>query len=293
MDVATIAVGTDFADQVNRAIDNSDASLIVIGRNWLRLQDAAGDRRLDDPRDHVRSEVRTALKSNHPVVPVLVDEAALPSEAELPEDLVSLARRQAVELHDETWAQDVEMLIRRLEGKDVVTSRRRLIPWAIGFVVLAVAGVATWRGLAGTDGATPTCESDPNVSLTTLEVGPEATAVDNSGDRSIRYTVSGANLTASGSHWLVVLEVEASNETTASGNQQGLYFSTSSFQALLVDGFAAEPGCFTPIAGNRDSVDPGQTASGLVGFETTRDPTDSVLILGTEGGQLIEVTGGS
>ena len=129
--------------------------------------------------------------------------------------------------------------------------------------------------------------------LTSVEVGPQATAIDTSDERSIRYTVSKANSTASGSNWLVVLEVEARNETTTSCNQRGLYFSSSSFQALLVDGFATDPICFTPIAGNRDDVVPGQAASGMVGFETSTNSTDSVLVLGTEGGQMIEITGGS
>ena len=294
MDVAAIEVGTDFVDQVDRAIAGSDVSLVVIGPNWLDAKDTDGRRRLDDPNDHVRSEVRSALASSHPVVPVLVGVATLPTEEELPSDLVTLVRRQAFELHDETWAHDVEMLIRRLEGKDMVSSRRRLLPWSVGLVVLAIAGVLVWRGLADTNsGQTPTCERDPEVPLTSVDVGPEATAVDSSDERSIRYTVSKADVTASGSNWLVVLEIEARNETTTSGSQQGLYFSSSSFQALLVDGFAADPTCFTPIAGNRDDVVPGQAATGMVGFETTRDPTDSVLILGTEGGQMIEVTGGS
>ncbi|HSK07099.1 MAG TPA: toll/interleukin-1 receptor domain-containing protein, partial [Acidimicrobiia bacterium] len=63
MDVATIAVGTDFVDQVDRAIAGSDVSLVVIGPNWLGIEDADGRRRLDDPNDHVRSEVRSALAS--------------------------------------------------------------------------------------------------------------------------------------------------------------------------------------------------------------------------------------
>ena len=59
MDVAAIAVGTDFVDQVDRAIAGSDVSLVVIGPNWLGARDADGQRRLDDPDDHVRSEVRS------------------------------------------------------------------------------------------------------------------------------------------------------------------------------------------------------------------------------------------
>lgn len=72
MDVAAIEVATDFATQVEQAIADSDVSLVVIGPNWLRLEDAGGGRRLDDPDDHVRDEVRAALESTHPVVPVLV-----------------------------------------------------------------------------------------------------------------------------------------------------------------------------------------------------------------------------
>ena len=40
MDVAAIAVGTDFADQVERAISTADVSLVVIGLDWLGATDA-------------------------------------------------------------------------------------------------------------------------------------------------------------------------------------------------------------------------------------------------------------
>jgi TIR domain len=145
MDVSAIAVGTDFVDQVERAISTADVSLVVIGPDWLGATDAEGRRRLDDPEDHVRSEVRSALESPNPVVPVLVGEASLPSEDELPEDLKALARRQAIELRDETWSEDVEMLVRRLEGKETVERPRRWIPVAIGVAVLGVAGILIWR----------------------------------------------------------------------------------------------------------------------------------------------------
>jgi hypothetical protein len=63
MDVAAIAVGTDFVDQVESAISTSDVSLVVIGPEWLRATDAEGRQRLDDPEDHVTAEVRSALAS--------------------------------------------------------------------------------------------------------------------------------------------------------------------------------------------------------------------------------------
>ena len=293
MDVAAIGVGTDFVDQVEHAISSSEVSLVVIGPAWLGATDSEGRRRLDNPDDHVRSEVRSALASTHPVVPVLVGGASLPSEADLPEDVASMARRQAVELRDATWSEDVEALVRRLEGRDVARSRRRLTPWAIALALVVVGGLAAWRGLTGSDsGETPECEAIRNDLLTRVDVPPEASAVDESDDRLIRYTVFEADFLAEEPNWLVVLQVEARNETPETGNQVGLYYSKESFVALLVDGFVSEPTCFTPIAGNRDDVLPGQAASGIVGFESMRDPDGAELVLGINGGQLIEISPG-
>ncbi len=124
--------------------------------------------------------MRSALFSNNPVVPVLVGGATLPSEAELPSDLATLTRRQAVELHDETWAQDVEMLTRRLAGKDLVRPSPRWVPVAIGV-----------------------------------------------------------------------------------------------------------------LSGDRDDMTPGGAASGLIGFNSTRDPTGAALVLETESGVRIHITSGA
>ncbi len=293
MDVAAIDVGTDFVEQVSRAISTSDVSLVVIGPDWLSATDTEGRRRLDNPEDHVRSEVRSALASPNPVVPVLVGEALLPTKNDLPDDLAALARRQAVELHDETWSQDVQTLVRRLEGKEVAGSGRRFLPWVIGLVAVLVVGGVVWNALTDTNsGATPMCEPIANAERIEIEVAPEAAAVDEVDDRSLRFTVTRAEAAATGSGWLIVLEVEVHNETTESGNQQGLYYSISAFEALLVDGFANEPVCFSPIAGNRDDLTPGQRASALVGFDSITDPTRAGLVLGLNGGALIEITSG-
>ena len=117
---------------------------MVIGPDWLGATDPEGRRRLDDPEDHVRSEVRSALASPNPVVPVLVGDASLPTEDQLPDDLKALARRQAVELRDETWSEDVEMLVRRLEGKETVGKSRRWMWPVIGLVLLGGVGAAIW-----------------------------------------------------------------------------------------------------------------------------------------------------
>jgi hypothetical protein len=123
------------------------------------------------------------------VVPVLVGEASLPSEDQLPDDLKALARRQAVELRDETWSEDVEMLVRRLEGKETVGRPRRWIPVGIGVVALGVVGVAIWQAQADGDDDLTMC-ADQDETWTAIDVAPDATDVEQlSGDRALRYTV--------------------------------------------------------------------------------------------------------
>ena len=118
-DVAGIAPGADFDRAIDAAIHRSDVVLVIIGEDWATLSGPAG-RRLDAHDDYVRREVAAALTSGVPVVPVLVGGATMPVAAQLPDDLAPLARRQAVIVRDDTWHQDIDALVRRLqhEGGD-------------------------------------------------------------------------------------------------------------------------------------------------------------------------------
>ena len=113
MDVAGIEAGTDFVDVLQTAVGSCDALLAVIGPQWLAASHA-GRRRLDDPRDFVRIEIGGALSRKVRVLPVLVDDAAMPRSEELPDDLQPLARRQAIALRDARWDADIDQLIESL-----------------------------------------------------------------------------------------------------------------------------------------------------------------------------------
>lgn len=124
-DVAAIAPGADFTQQVADAIAKSDAALVVIGSEWLTIRGPDGTRRLDEPGDYVRGEIGAALAAEVPVVPVLVGDAQLPAPGDLPEELRPLVNRQAARIRDDSWHQDVDALVRRLEGESVVETPRR------------------------------------------------------------------------------------------------------------------------------------------------------------------------
>lgn len=120
-DIDSLEPGLDFAEAIERAVDSSEVLVAVIGKNWVTATDAAGQKRLENPDDYVRQEIAAALKRNIRVVPLLVQGASMPSADELPDDLAPLSRRNAFELHDASWSDDVRRLIATL---DRVLARR-------------------------------------------------------------------------------------------------------------------------------------------------------------------------
>ncbi len=116
MDVEGIELGADFVTAIEEAVGSCRVLIVIVGDEWLTIQDAAGRRRLDDPHDFIRLETATALKRGIRVVPVLVGGALMPRAEELPDELKPLARRQAIEISHKQWDATTDELIRALEG---------------------------------------------------------------------------------------------------------------------------------------------------------------------------------
>ena len=116
MDVDTIGPGIDFVEVIEQAVGCCEVLIVMIGPEWLETRDADGRRRLDNPSDFVRLEIAAALERKIRVIPVLVNGAAMPRPDDLPPDLVSLTRRNAIELSDARFAFDVDRLIQAIEG---------------------------------------------------------------------------------------------------------------------------------------------------------------------------------
>src|SRR5215208_4629172 len=68
-DIDSLEPGLDFVEAVERAIESSEVLIAVVGKNWLNVTDAAGQKRLENPDDYVRTEIATALKRNIRVIP--------------------------------------------------------------------------------------------------------------------------------------------------------------------------------------------------------------------------------
>src|SRR5271165_4570031 len=122
-DVDTIPPGRDFIEVLTERVANCDALLAVIGKHWVLSADST-KRRLDDPEDFVRIEIEAALSRNVPVIPVLVDGAAMPRPEDLPDSLRKLIRRQAVEITHARFDSDAERLTEALSQIEEETLQR-------------------------------------------------------------------------------------------------------------------------------------------------------------------------
>ena len=291
-DVSSAAPGYDFADRVEQSIATSDAVLVVIGPSWLDSTTADGRRRIDQPDDFVRHEVSSALASGMPVVPVLVDDAELPLADRLPEDVRALVRRQAVSVRDASWRQDVDDLIRRLEGREPETSGRRR-PWLIaGIAAIAVVavGVAIALVRSGDEERRQRrrrCAAElydrQHVHRRRTGHGPLRELPRREGarargrDRRGQHAPAGP---ADADHGAVLVELSVANnaEPVPDTFLDDTYLGAGAIRSLLLDG--VDQGAITCMSVVGDpEIEPTERAIATIGFDTTADPTGAPIRL--------------
>ncbi len=95
IDLDSIPFGADFRSHISESLKRCDTLLVVIGPRWLG-ELPGGSRRIDDQSDFVRIEVAQGLAQNTRVVPLLIERTDMPPSETLPEDLRSLAFRNAL-----------------------------------------------------------------------------------------------------------------------------------------------------------------------------------------------------
>jgi hypothetical protein len=115
-DIDHIAPGQDFVQVLESSLNRCSVLLVVIGKRWAG-SGRVGTRRIDQPDDFVRLEVAAGLRRpDLRVIPVLIQGVRMPAPGSLPDDLKELARRNATELSDTRWKDDVVRLIASLDA---------------------------------------------------------------------------------------------------------------------------------------------------------------------------------
>jgi hypothetical protein len=109
MDVNKITLSQDFVRELEAALSQCAAMVVVIGNSWLMAS------RLSDPNDYVRMEIEAALRRNIGIFPVLVGGARMPGPTDLPESIVDFSRRQSHAMSNDQFKSGMGGLVAALE----------------------------------------------------------------------------------------------------------------------------------------------------------------------------------
>nr|MDT0657924.1 toll/interleukin-1 receptor domain-containing protein [Micromonospora sp. DSM 115978] len=113
-DNRSIPAGTDFPPFLWSWLETCQVLIAVIGPRWLE-PDTHGRRRIDDPADYVRREIAYGLRRGIPVIPVLLDQTALPVAKDLPPDVRRLVDRQYRRVQRRSVGPDLAALLTEIE----------------------------------------------------------------------------------------------------------------------------------------------------------------------------------
>ncbi|HEX6352530.1 TIR domain-containing protein [Actinophytocola sp.] len=104
-----IPSGERYPQEIEERLHGCDVLVSVIHNGWAAT--------FGQPRrkDWVRYEIRTALRKNTTVIPVVLEDAAIPAWEQLPEDIADILLLQSATLRSAEFRGDVDNLIRRIE----------------------------------------------------------------------------------------------------------------------------------------------------------------------------------
>ena len=146
LDFGSIPPGADFKTIIGAGLEKADLLLVLIQKDWLGQREAGQPARIFDDNDVVRYEVATALKRSIRILPVLVNDAAMPRAGELPADIAALSSINAPGLRIARFEADFANLVEAISGAPARVHKTSILAPLLGAVlgaaVAAVIGVA-------------------------------------------------------------------------------------------------------------------------------------------------------
>jgi hypothetical protein len=134
MDIDSIPFGVDYRKSIRGELLKSDILVVLIGPQWLGPTPGGPNRILNEA-DPIRVEVETALNDHIPIMPVLVDNAAMPAVQDLPESLSEMAFLNAAEVdtgrdfryHIERLSSSIDQILAD-KGAPATAAKGALVP---------------------------------------------------------------------------------------------------------------------------------------------------------------------
>jgi hypothetical protein len=203
-----------------------------------------------------------------------------------------------VVVHDETWHQDVDGLVRSLRGGPAAPATRRprrLMTGAAVAValVVVVAGALWWWGRdtdqgtgggapAGSAGGIAACAPPSGQGWSPIALGSDPTGEEKLDDGSLVFKVKDARWRERGGSWQVTLATSMENATS-----EEKYHGDWRYQSLIVGQREFKATCYSSTP---DLVDAGTVGDALIGFEVSCKPVGYIQLVIEDGKARISVT---
>ncbi|WP_017589332.1 toll/interleukin-1 receptor domain-containing protein [Nocardiopsis ganjiahuensis] len=104
----SIPAGSDFEQELRKAVRGCEVLVAVIGSEWLEIRGGDGRRAVDNPEDWTRWEIAAAFASGATVIPVLIEATPRLRKDDLPKELAPLASCQYRRLRHRTSSSDLD-----------------------------------------------------------------------------------------------------------------------------------------------------------------------------------------
>jgi hypothetical protein len=134
VDKTAVKPGDHYESRIHQAVADCDLFVAVVGRDWLsilREKIAAGDR------DILVREIRSALKQEKEIVPLLIDGAVMPKPTDLPEQIRPFHYKNGVPIKS---GDSVETIVAALtdSSRQVAEVRKLGSWWTRAYLIFAV-----------------------------------------------------------------------------------------------------------------------------------------------------------
>jgi hypothetical protein len=116
-DIDTIPIGVDFRQFISSAVDSTAVLLVLVGEKWLgswkRSRWQFGSKSTED---FVQVEIELALEFGIPIVPLLVDNVAMPRRGDLPSSIEEFVGLNAAAIRSgRDFHKDMDDVLKRIE----------------------------------------------------------------------------------------------------------------------------------------------------------------------------------
>jgi small GTP-binding protein len=115
IDSESIDPGDDWQRFIDNQIQSSRIFLALIGEKWSSASDSDGQIRLDKPSDVLRREILIATNVGIRIIPILLNDVAMPQPRDLPPELHPLVKREALRVRHQVFEEDMRSLLAHIE----------------------------------------------------------------------------------------------------------------------------------------------------------------------------------